>query len=233
LTAIDTKSWEGVKLELLRRIQNRVWAPGTIIPPEKQLAEEFQCSRTTVNRAMRELATVGLIERKRKAGTRVLATPARKAVFSIPITRLEIQGRGHAYRFVQLEFTAQPAKGLVASRLGVPPKSEVMRARTLHFADSAPFLYEDRWINPAAVPKNIQSRIGDLSLNEWLVRNVPYSEGDIAFSAANSTNLEAEHLGIPPGTAVLVVDRTTRNDTGVITVVRLVYAPGYRLHTDI
>lgn len=231
MTVIDTKSWEGVKLELLRRIQNRIWAPGTIIPPETQLAEEFRCSRTTVNRAMRELSTAGLIERKRKAGTRVLATPTRKAVFSIPITRLEIEGRGHTYRFVQLEFTTLEATGLVASRLALQPKSAVMRVRTLHFADNAPFLYEDRWINPRAVPKNIRARIGNLSLNEWLVRNVPYTQGDIAFSAANSTKLEAEHLGIPPGTAVLVVDRTTENAAGVITVVRLVYAPGYRLHT--
>lgn len=233
MTSVDTKSWEGVKLELLRRIQSRIWAPGTIIPPETQLAEEFKCSRTTVNRAMRELSTAGLIERKRKAGTQVLATPVRKATFSIPITRLEIQGRGHSYRFVQLEFSVQEAAGLVASRLGVPPKSGVLHARTLHFADNVPFLYEDRWINPRAVPKNIQARLGDMSLNEWLVRNVPYSEGDIAFSAANSTALEAEHLGVSPGTAVLVVDRTTRNAAGVITVVRLVYAPGYRLHTDI
>jgi GntR family transcriptional regulator, histidine utilization repressor len=233
LTAVDTKSWEGVKLELLRRIQSRIWAPGTVIPPETQLADEFQCSRTTVNRAMRELSAAGLIERRRKAGTKVLATPVRKATFSIPITRLEIQGRGHAYRFVQLEFSQQEATGLVAGQLGVPPKSMVMRARTLHLADNAPFLYEDRWINPRTVPKNIHARLGDLSLNEWLVRNVPYSDGDIAFSAANSTSVEAEHLGIQTGTAVLIVDRTTRNAAGVITVVRLVYAPGYRLRTEI
>jgi GntR family histidine utilization transcriptional repressor len=231
MTRDDLNSWQSVKVEVLRRLNSRVWAPGAVIPPEAQLAAEFHCSRATVNRAMRELAAAGLIERRRKAGTRVLATPARRAVFSIPITRLEIEGRGHAYRFVQLEFSEEAVKGLAASRLGVPPRSIVLRIRTLHLADNAPFLYEDRWVNPGAVPNAFRARVGDMSVNEWLVRNVPYSEGDITFSAANATKVEAEQLGVAPGTAVFVVDRTTRNAAGVITVVRLAYAPGYRLHT--
>jgi GntR family transcriptional regulator, histidine utilization repressor len=231
VNTFETRSWEGVRLELLRRINSRIWAPGAIIPPETQLAEEFRCSRATVSRAMRELASAGLIERRRKAGTRVLATPVRKAVFSIPVTRLEIEGRGHTYRFVQLEFTEEAARGAAASRLAVPLKSKIWRIRTLHLADSAPFLFEDRLLNPRAVPRNFRTLIDTMSVNEWLVRNVAYLEGDITFSAANASAVEAEHLGVAQGAAVLIAERSTRNAVGIITAVRLTYAPGYRLHT--
>lgn len=233
MNASEPKTWNGIREELLRRINSRVWAPGSLIPPETQLADEFQCSRATVNRAMRALSSAGLIERRRKAGTRVLPTPVRKAVFSIPITRLEIEGRGHAYRFVVLEFALEPATGPAASRLDVPLKSMVWRVRTLHLADNAPFLYEDRYVNPKMVPRNFRTAVADMSVNEWLVRNITYTAGDITFSAANASELEAEFLRLAKGTAVFIAERTTRSDLGVITAVRLTYPPGYRLHTDL
>lgn len=229
----DLNSWEGVKSELLRRINSRIWAPGEIIPPEEKLAEEFQCSRSTVNRAMRDLSEAGLIERRRKAGTRIALTPVRKATLDIPIIRLEVEGRGRAYRFGLLELITTRAPAHVASRLGVGPKAAILHIRTLHFADNQPFLYEDRWLNPRAVPEVSDEDFQSISVNEWLVRNVPYTFGDIAFSASNASAVEAEHLGVEPGAALFIAERTTSNEIGMITAVRLAYAPGYRLHTSL
>lgn len=233
MTTTEYRSWEAIRVELLRRITARVWPPGALIPPEEKLAEEFGCARATVNRAMRELAESGLIERRRKAGTRVLLTPVRRATLDIPVTRLEIEGRGHAYRFALLEMRKTKAPALVASRLGVATSSKVLHLRTLHFADNHPFVYEDRWLNPAAVPACRDADFRTVSVNEWLVRHVPYTTGDIAFSAANASAVEAEHLGVAPGTALFIVERTTTNERGTITAVRLAYAPGYRVHTSL
>ena len=47
------------------RITDGEWAPGAMMPGETDLAEEYGCSRTTVNRALQKLAEDGLIERKR------------------------------------------------------------------------------------------------------------------------------------------------------------------------
>ncbi len=91
-------AFRDVKQDVRRRIVQGVWAPGALVPNEVDLAAEFQCSRATVNRAMRELAEEGLVERKRKAGTRVLKSPTRQARFNIPIVRKEIEARGLFYR---------------------------------------------------------------------------------------------------------------------------------------
>ena len=72
--------------------------PGEIIPNESELAEEFHCARTTVNRALRELATSGIVTRKRKAGTRVAVNPPHKAILTIPIIREEVEAKGAFYR---------------------------------------------------------------------------------------------------------------------------------------
>jgi GntR family histidine utilization transcriptional repressor len=106
----------------------------------------------------------------------------------------------------------------------------LLHLRTLHLADGRPFLYEDRWLNPAVLPAPLPDFTA-ISANEWLVGHVPYTTGDIAFSAANATVDEAAILGLPTGTALFITDRTTWTWDAPVTAVRLAYAPGYRLHT--
>ena len=87
-------TYKDVKSDILSKITKGEWAPGSLVPNEVDLAATYGCARATVNRAMRELADDGLIERRRKAGTRVRMTPIRQARFDIPIVRAEIEEKG-------------------------------------------------------------------------------------------------------------------------------------------
>jgi len=57
---------------LAERISHGVWPVGECIPTEFELASEFQCGRHTVSQAIGRLAHEGLVERRRRAGTRVI-----------------------------------------------------------------------------------------------------------------------------------------------------------------
>ena len=72
-------SYLDVKAVILGRIRGGELAPGDTVPGEAALAGEFGCARVTVNRALRELAEAGVVERRRRAGTRVLAATPRDA----------------------------------------------------------------------------------------------------------------------------------------------------------
>ena len=89
--------WEDIRAEVLSRIRSKAWPLGTLIPGEEALAQDFGVARATVNRALSELARAGVLERKRKAGTRVAALPVRKATLDIPVIRAEVEARGEAY----------------------------------------------------------------------------------------------------------------------------------------
>ncbi len=233
MTAPEAHSWQSIQAEVIRRITERIWQPGELIPGEVELAEEFGCARATVNRALRELAGAGLLERRRKAGTRVALNPVRKATLDIPITRLEVERRGAAHRHALLERKRTAPPLLIHSRLGLPGDADMLHLRALHFADNHPFLYEDRWINLTVVPEILDVDFDNISANEGLVRNAPFSTGDISFSAANATKREAELLGTQEGTAVFVIDRITWMGPRPITSVRLAYAPGFRMCTTV
>src|SRR5690606_20164350 len=107
----------------------------------------------------------------------------------------------------------------------------MLHISSVHFANSHPFLHEDRWINPTAVPGVETVDFATVNANEWLIQNAPYTSGDIAFSAMNADEALAELLEAPEGAAVFVVDRITWNKNEPVTAVRLSYAPGYRMHT--
>jgi GntR family histidine utilization transcriptional repressor len=224
--------WEAIRAEVLRRIRVRDWAPGATIPGETALAQEFGCARATVNRALRDLAGAGVLERRRKAGTRVALHPVRRAVLDIPVIRAEVEARGqtHAFRVLK-HLTALPPPP-VAARLGIGTATAMRHVLTLHLADGRPWLYEERWLNPAVLPDPAPDFTA-ISVNEWLVMNVPYTTGDIAFSAEGAGAVEARALGIDAGAAVFVTDRTTWTEGTPITAVRLVHVPGYRLHTTL
>ncbi|MGI9476813.1 MAG: GntR family transcriptional regulator [Hyphomicrobiaceae bacterium] len=231
MTVREVSTWQTVQSEILDRIHSRTWKPGDLIPNEADLAREFGCARATVNRALRAVAEAGLVERRRKAGTRVTVNPVRRATFHIPIIRQEIEDRSlaYAYRLIASEVRTPPES--IRARMHLNSARKALHIRAVHFADGTPYVYEDRWINRVSVPAIKSADLERVSANEWLVANVPFTDGDIAFSAALADAAVADILDIEKDSAVFVVERSTWIDGASVTSVRLTFAPGYRLHT--
>ncbi|OYX19350.1 MAG: GntR family transcriptional regulator [Rhodobacterales bacterium 32-66-9] len=223
-----TLGWEDIRAEVLRRIRARDWPPGALIPGEETLAEEFGVARATVNRALTALAEAGVIERKKRAGTRVAALPVRRARLEIPVIRLDVLGRGLPYDFKLLAERLTAAPVPVTARLGLPEGQKMRYLETLHLAGGRPFVLETRWLNPAILPADPPD-FALVSANEWLVTHVSLVSGDIAFTAEPASPREAEVMGVAPGTALLVAERTTHGTGGPVTLVRLAHAPGHRV----
>lgn len=222
------QGWEDIRAEVLRRIRARDWPPGGLIPGEEALAGEFGVARATVNRALRDLAEAGVIERKKRAGTRVAELPVRRARLEVPLIRLEVQARGLDYSFRLLAERLEVAPVPVAARFGLPEGAELSYLETLHLADGRPYVFETRWLNPAVLPSPVPD-FAAVSVNEWLVTHISLISGDIAFMAEAANPREAEVLGLAEGAAVLVAERSTQGVAGPVTLVRLAYAPGHRV----
>ena len=130
-----------------------MWKPGSLIPGEVTLSEEFGCAHASVNRAIRELARDGVIKRKRKAGTRIKSAPIRHAKFVIPRIREEIETTVFDLRYALIEREEKTIPDWLHARIGGTGVEEVLHLRCMHYAGSRAFQYEDRWINLASLPK--------------------------------------------------------------------------------
>ncbi len=223
------KGWAEIAEEARRRIYVRDWAPGQVIPSEEALAVEFGVARATVNRALRALAEEGWVERRRRAGTRVAERPVRRATFSIPLIRDEVEQLGRGYRYAMQSCEEVDTPGEIATRLAMQGEPRVLRITALHRGDGWAYAWEERWINPGVVPeaRGVDWRIE--SPNEWLLAQVPYTEVAVSVGAEAASEEVAGAFLCEPGTPLLSLERTTWSGQWGVTFVRLSYAPGHRM----
>lgn len=227
------RNWQSVQDEVLRRIHAREWPPGELIPNEADLAIEFGCARSTVNRALRSLAESGLLDRRRKAGTRVAAQPVAKATIDIAVIRHEVEEHGAKYGYQLIERSVAVPPVSVSGSMKTKTRDKLLHVRALHLADDAAYAVEDRWINTTVVPAAAAEPFDVLSANEWLMQHAPYTHGDIAFSAVQADQRDADVLGVAPLSALFAIDRVTWDNSASVTKVRLLFSPGYKLRTQL
>lgn len=229
MTTPTFRNWQSVQDEVLRRIHAREWTPGELIPNESDLALEFGCARTTVNRALRSLAESGLLDRRRKAGTRVAAQPVAKATLDIAVIRMEVEERGQSYGYKLLVRREKPPPATTRREMRVDGNARLLHIRALHLADDKPYALEDRWINSKVVPAALNEAFDAISANEWLLKHAPYTHGDIAFSATTASQDVSAALGCPAQSALLAMDRMTWDKGASVTKVHLVFNLGHQL----
>ncbi|MBL4759204.1 MAG: UTRA domain-containing protein [Rhizobiales bacterium] len=205
----------------MERITSQIWPMGELIPNEQDLAEEFGVARATVNRAIQEIADAGFVERRRKAGTRVVPRRSRDAVVQIPIVGEQITDMGRKYRYQLVTREIIPVTKKVAKELSLKSGTPAMHLVCCHFADDTVWQFEDRWINLAAVPPIQAQKFDIIGPNEWLVREIPYSNAEHVFRAAAASAIERQHLELGPNEPVFVIERKTWQANNIITWVRL------------
>lgn len=229
MTKSAYRNWQRVQDEVLRRIQSREWKPGEMIPHEAALATEFGCARTTVNRALREIAETGLLDRRRKAGTRVAEQPVAKATFDIAVIRQEVETRGQRYQHRLIERAERAPPHAVSAAMATAPGAKLLYLKALHMADDRPYALEDRWINLEAAPGARDEAFAETSANEWLLKHAPYTHGEIVFSATSASADDADALACAAGAALFVLDRLTWHRDLSVTKVRLVFAKDHQV----
>ena len=115
--------------ELRRRIESGEYPPGSLLPSEHQLSDEFQIARPTVVRALRVLRQDGWIETQQGKGSFVRGRPALAGLES-PRTGEQALNRDESRELgdlIEAGPAAPPAR--VAALLGAAGKGEVL-ART-------------------------------------------------------------------------------------------------------
>jgi GntR family histidine utilization transcriptional repressor len=202
-----------IRDEVESKIRSGKWRPGYRIPSEKELVESYRCSRMTVNKVLSALASEGLIERRRRAGSFVSRPRVQSAVLQIPDLRAVVEDRGEKYQYSLLR----------SERRAASRQDKVLICR--HEANGQPFALEDRLINLRAVPDAATVDFSQIPPSPWLLGHVPWTQAQHRISAVNADKAMSAALHIPIGFACLMVERLTWQNGEPITSVRLIH-PG-------
>lgn len=206
------------------RILSGEWQPGFRIPFEHELTEQYGCSRMTVNKALTQLAKAGMIERKRRSGSFVSKPQSQAAVLEIHDIRDEVEQLGQPYRYELTKSLTRKSTVADGKRLDIERNTPLIELSCRHYAGKRVFALEERIINLMAVPEAAQTDFGQQSPSPWLVAYVPWSNAQHAIRAVSADEKTAAILGIPAGSACLVIERQTWNAGQPVTYVKLTYS---------
>src|SRR5690349_1493177 len=192
----DLPAYEQVKAWIRQHIASGAWKAGDPVPSESAIIERFGISRMTANRALRELATEGLVTRVQGSGTRVAQLHRISSQLVIRDIHEEISERGHVHGTRVLKVEQEKAGPEVADSLGLRKGARVFHTILVHLENGVPIQYEDRYVNPQAAPGYLQTDFTRESPTLHLLRHAPLTEASYSIEACLPTAEEAKALDI-------------------------------------
>ncbi|MFG3439949.1 GntR family transcriptional regulator [Nonomuraea sp. NPDC047897] len=212
--------WHEVAQALREAIAAGTYPPGTKIPKEEELERQFDCSRTTIRRAVAQLTTEGLVTPVRRGGTTVRAPLERQSLtLDMQVYRDEI-----GYYFSQAvqslrplqppTVTEGPCPPDVVALLGLEPGDPVViRDRIMGDPQTGRVLQLATSYLPADLAAGTvlaQAETGPGGIYDRMEHDLGWGplEWEGVITARAATADEAHLLNMPPGVPVLCVSRS-------------------------
>lgn len=200
-----------IRSELLAEIDSGHFAPGDQIPTEPELIAQFQVSRTTVRRALRDLEMTGRITRQPGRGSFVREPRLEPRLDRLTgfVEDMSALGLSASARVISVEEIR--ARGDVAENLKVRPGVTIVHIQRVRLADGSPISFDDSYFR-ANIGRQIAAENLEIdpfySILESKYR-LPLSEADYVVAASLADTRVAELLRTQPGAPILHLERTS------------------------
>jgi GntR family transcriptional regulator len=191
---------------LFSDIRAGLYAPGTKIPSEHQLAETFHLGRPTVRQATDSLIQRGILTRRRGSGTYVRSVPANVDLFSLAGTLVSFEAQG-----IRLESELErPRLETIDDPQHPLHDRRAVRIVRLSQVDQQPVLLEEIDFDAERFPGLAKLSLKSQSLSEVVERRYRMRPqgADQSFRLHKLKREQAAKLGLTAGSAILLVERT-------------------------
>ena len=212
---LDPTAITPLYVQLMNMIEEDVSAgryhTGDRLMTEKEMAETYHISINTVRRAIDKLIEKGLVERKQGKGTFV-CTP-KIDVRSPNFTMMCVTNHKVPSSKI-IKIVKQPASERDIRELNLVPDEEVIYLLRLLFADGEPVMVEHNFF-PERFSKLLETDLADTSLYAFLrdQYGVHFGGASKSIQIAEPTEVEAELLGIPLSTPMMMIREIVYSNT--------------------
>ncbi|QAY79140.1 GntR family transcriptional regulator [Sphingosinicella sp. BN140058] len=185
-------------------IDGHVLAQGDAIPPERELAAEYDVSRITVRKAIGGLVEEGLLTRRRGAGTFV-AGRVEKSFSKLTSFTEDMAARGRRASSSWISRGAGQVNPEEALMLGLSPAAPVLRFARIRFADEEPMALEFSTVAGYCLPS-----VGAVKDSLYIALEEAGTRPVRAIQRLRAVPFGGEHarmLGVDPGHAGLLIER--------------------------
>src|SRR5215469_9128352 len=198
---------------LRERITSGQWPPGSPLPSQRDLADEFGVSIMTLRQALQLLTDEGLIETRHGSGTFATAHYA----YDLGHLRsfasdLRAQGAEVTTELLAAEAVTPPAD--IGARLGAP--GGVLRLRRLRLSEGRPLIVQTSYL-PAALANVVGPEVlGHLGLYTILAEHgLTIARAQESIRPTTLGPHDARDLGRPQGSPALLSHRISFTNSGI------------------
>lgn len=199
---------------LQQEVIEGAYEPGEPFPTEREIAERFHVSRTTIREAVAGLVRLGYLVRQQGKGTFVARSHDAFDATKLSSFTEDMRKRGKTAGASLLTFEEQEANEPSRRHFGDATKT-VLCVRRLRLADGQPIAIQTSYLPLDQFDLSAQA-LGEGSLYALLLERygVDVSSADEVIAATCATKEQAELLAIASGEALLCVDRYAYSQTG-------------------
>ena len=195
---------------LLQELDEGLYPPGSTLPPEMSLVNQYCLSRATVRQAMKDLEHEGYINRIQGKGTLVIREKsALKRVLS-QLTSFTEDMKAHGYETTTeiLNFDIDVVPFRIVQLLQIPENKPVIHIHRLRLVNKIPVAITTSYVNP---PDNISITREDLEGTVSLytlfeLKRIPLVESEKTIEAIAASEEIAKLLKTSIGSPLLKVE---------------------------
>ena len=209
---------EGARDKVVELITKRDLGPGERLPSERELADLFDVSRTTLREALGMLARSGYVVRRpgRGGGTFVNQPKVERDLSFLTGLPGHLRRQGHESSAQVLSARLMGADSWTANELQVPEEALVYEIVRLRLSDGEPISLErnrfpaDRF--PGLLERPMGGSIYDIMRTDY---GVPPKRAQERIEPTAASATDAAVLGVREGEPLLAVERITYDAQGV------------------
>jgi len=199
-------------VKLRKLLRGRQFVPGAQFLTEREIADRFETSRPTANKALSSLVSLGLLEFRHGAGTFV-----RENVLDYDLQRLvsftdkvRAVGKAPSTRVVDFhKLTAAAVSTEIIQALQLPVNEPLLYIERVRLADGQPVIYERRHVAARYCLGMSKTDAKGSLYAFWTSHcNLSISGADESIRAINATKSQALLLGVKTNAACLLVIAT-------------------------
>ncbi len=184
------------------------------LPSENQLGNRFGVSRITIRRALQTLESEGLIYRRQGLGSFVADTRLHQGLEHLSDFVEDMEAAGLEPETIILEEGQEPAGPRVAAALAIEEGTSVYRIDRLRKGGGETLAYDRTWMPMFYAHLLQQQNLEATTIYRVLEEEhgICVCKGTFRIEAINAPNDVAQHLDVPWGRALLLMERTTLTD---------------------
>jgi GntR family transcriptional regulator len=191
--------------ELRRQVEAGELAGGRLLPSESELSATYAASRVTVRKALELLRDEGLVDARQGFGWFAAADPVRQRLARLDTIEHQLSEAGVRAERRILEFGFVPATPHLHQVLHA---DTLLQVRRLNLADGEPFARYTVWCPEALGAGLSRNDVERTPFYELL--GVRLGGATQTIGAAAAEKADADLLGVPVGSPLLVCERITR-----------------------